>query len=118
MKGAFPPSSSETFFTVPAHCVSSVLPTAVEPVKLNLRTKGLPVSSPPIVWASPVTMFSTPSGRPARRASSASASAENGVCGAGLQTKVQPAASAGPSLRVIIAAGKFQGVIAAATPTG
>jgi hypothetical protein len=31
---------------------------------------------------------------------------------------VQPAASAGPALRVIIAAGKFQGVIAAQTPIG
>ena len=31
---------------------------------------------------------------------------------------VQPAAIAGPSLRVIIAAGKFHGVIAAVTPTG
>jgi hypothetical protein len=29
---------------------------------------------------------------------------------------VQPAASAGPSLRVIIAEGKFHGVIAATTP--
>ena len=31
---------------------------------------------------------------------------------------VQPAASAGPDLRVIIAAGKFHGVIAPTTPTG
>ena len=31
---------------------------------------------------------------------------------------VQPAASAGPALRVIMALGKFQGVIAAHTPTG
>jgi hypothetical protein len=31
---------------------------------------------------------------------------------------VQPAASAGPTLRVIIAAGKFHGVIAAQTPMG
>ena len=31
---------------------------------------------------------------------------------------VQPAASAGPALRVIIASGKFHGVIAATTPTG
>ena len=30
----------------------------------------------------------------------------------------QPAARAGPALRVIMAAGKFQGVIAAHTPTG
>jgi hypothetical protein len=41
---------------------------------------------------------------------SASASAEKGVSGAGLMTTVQPAASAGPSLRVIIAEGKFHGV--------
>ena len=31
---------------------------------------------------------------------------------------VQPAASAGPSLRAIIEDGKFHGVIAATTPTG
>jgi hypothetical protein len=55
---------------------------------------------------------------PARCASSASASAVSGVSGAGLTTKVQPAARPGGHLRVIIAAGKFQGVIAAQTPTG
>ena len=57
-------------------------------------------------------------GTPARSPSSASASAENGVDEAGFDTIVQPTASAGPTLRVIIAAGKFQGVIAAQTPTG
>ena len=31
---------------------------------------------------------------------------------------VQPTASAGPALRVIMAAGKFHGVMAATTPTG
>ncbi|EXI69825.1 MAG: hypothetical protein AW08_00318 [Candidatus Accumulibacter adjunctus] len=55
---------------------------------------------------------------PARSASSASASADSGVASAGLRTIVQPAASAGPALRVIIAAGKFHGVIAAQTPIG
>src|SRR3546814_3247294 len=45
-------------------------------------------------------------------------SAEYGVCVAGLQTTVQPAASAGAILRPSIADGKFQGVIAATTPTG
>ncbi len=68
--------------------------------------------------AGPVTTFSTPAGSPARSASTASASAENGVCGAGLTTMEQPAASAAPALRAIIAAGKFHGVIAAQTPTG
>ena len=57
-------------------------------------------------------------GDPARFASSASASAENGVWLAGFRTMVQPAASAGPALRVIIAAGKFHGVMAAVTPMG
>ena len=37
---------------------------------------------------------------------------------AGLSTTVQPAASAGPSLRVAIAAGKFHGVSSRQTPTG
>ena len=54
----------------------------------------------------------------ARAASSAIASADSGVCPAGLTMNVQPAASAGAALRVIIAAGKFHGVIAATTPTG
>ena len=58
----------------------------------------------------------TPFGIPARRASSASASADKGVCSAGLITMLQPAAMAGAILRVIMAIGKFQGVIAAQTP--
>jgi hypothetical protein len=79
---------------------------------------GLPVSSLPISLAEPVTTLSTPAGMPARSASATSASAENGVWLAGLTTMVQPAASAGPALRVIIAAGKFHGVMAAVTPIG
>ena len=42
---------------------------------------------------------------------SAIARAEKGVSGAGFITAVQPAARAGPSLRVIIAEGKFHGVM-------
>ena len=76
------------------------------------------VSSPPISAADPVTTLSTPGGSPARSASAASASAENGVCDAGLTTTVQPAASAGPTLRVIIAMGKFHGVMQPTTPIG
>src|SRR5277367_4377996 len=118
MKGAFPPSSSEIFFTVPAHCAINFLPISVEPVKVSLRTVGFEVISPPMAAADPVTTLNTPLGIPARDASSASASAEKGVWVAGLQTSVHPAASAGPALRVIMAAGKFQGVMAATTPTG
>src|SRR6185312_13699110 len=111
MKGALPPSSSETFFTVEAHCFISSFPISVDPVKENLATLGLCVSSRPtsddlLV----VTTLNTPLGIPARCASSASASAESGVSPAGLITKVQPAASAGAHFRVIIALGKFHGV--------
>ena len=65
-----------------------------------------------------MTTLKTPAGIPARSASAASASAENGVCEAGLTTTVQPAASAGPTLRVIIAMGKFHGVMQPTTPIG
>src|SRR5689334_22084521 len=105
MKGALQPSSSDSFFTVLAHWAMSTLPIAVEPVKEILRTTGFEVSSPPTSVADPVTTLNTPGGRPARAARTASASAEYGVCDAGLTTTVQPAASAGPTFRVIIAMG-------------
>ena len=60
----------------------------------------------------------TPGGKPAISAITASAMAENGVWLAGRMTPVQPTAQPAPALRVIIAAGKFQGVIAANTPIG
>ena len=66
----------------------------------------------------PVMTLNTPAGMPARWASSATASADSGVFDAGRTMKVQPAASAGAALRVIMALGKFHGVMAAHTPTG
>ena len=42
----------------------------------------------------------------------------SGVSAAGFTTTVHPAARAGAILRVAMAAGKFQGVTRAATPTG
>src|SRR6266849_6665618 len=54
MNGALPPNSSETFFTVPAHCSINSLPISVEPVKVSLRTVGFEVISPPISVAPPV----------------------------------------------------------------
>ena len=59
-----------------------------------------------------VITLSTPAGSPASSNSFASASIESGVCWAGLTIIVQPAATAGPILRVPMAAGKFHGVIA------
>ena len=113
-----PPSSSDIFFTVSALWRIRIRPTSVDPVNVILRTTGFAHSSWPIATASPVTMLRTPLGMPARSASSANASAENGVCSAGFSTMVQPAASPGDTLRVIIALGKFHGVIAPTTPIG
>src|SRR6201995_4474227 len=118
MNGAFPPSSSESFLIVLALCFISTRPTSVEPVNVTLRTSGLEVISPPISFELPVKTLNTPAGIPARSANAARAKAENGVELAGFATMVQPAAKAGPALRVIMAAGKFQGVIAAQTPIG
>ena len=63
-------------------------------------------------------MLNTPRGRPAASASTARARAERGVSAAGLITTGQPAASAGAAFRVIMAFGKFQGVMQATTPMG
>src|SRR5580658_5151707 len=97
MNGALPPSSMLVFLIVGAHSANSLAPTSPD---------------------GPVTTLHTPGGIPARSASTASASAENGVWLAGRITPVQPAAQPGPALRVIIADGKFHGVMAANTPIG
>ena len=121
MNGALPPSSSDSFLMVGALCAIRMRPTAVEPVNDSLRTTGLAQSTRPTsIERSPSqhSTLITPGGKPARCASSASARAVSGVCSAGLMTMAQPAAIAGATFRVIIAIGKFHGVIAAHTPIG
>ncbi len=118
ISGALPPSSSDSFLTVSLHWRISSRPVAVEPVKLSLRTTGLWVSAWPMSCGWPVSTWKTPAGMPASWASTPRARAVKGVLSAGLTSMVQPAASAGPALRVIMAAGKFQGVMAAHTPMG
>ena len=85
---------------------ASILPTAVEPVKVSLRTFGLETNSSPTGLGSlQVTRLTTPLGRPASSNTFIMATAHSGVASAGFSTAVQPAASAGPSLRVIIETG-------------
>ncbi len=98
---------------------SSIRPTSVEPVNDSFRTRGsasIAPTSGPGFWVG--STLTTPSGTPASERIAATASADSGVSLAGLSTTVQPAASAGPILRVAIAAGKFHGVTSTATPTG
>ncbi len=118
MNGALPPSSSDSRLIWPEASRINQAPTAVEPVKVILAILGLWQNSSPIGLASPVTTEKQPFGTPARSPSTASASADSGVCGAGFKTMVQPAASAGATLRVIMPLGKFHGVMAAQTPSG
>ena len=88
-------------------------PTSVEPVKVSLRSRGsLMIGFETLLEDEAVMTLSTPPGSPASWKIRASESIVSGVCCAGLITIVQPAASAGPILRVPIAAGKFHGVIA------
>jgi len=94
-------------------------PTRVEPVKVSLRIFEFSQNSLPEADASlEGTICNIPAGKPARWAKTPSAKADKGVNSDGRATKAQPAASAGAALRVIIALGKFQGVIEAATPMG
>ncbi len=119
MKGALPPSSIEELTTLSAACLSRTRPTGVEPVKEILRTRSSSSQVETTVAASVVgTTLTTPSGSPASARIRATARAVRGVSAAGLRTTVHPAASAGAIFRVAMAAGKFQGVTSAATPTG
>ena len=94
-------------------------PTSVEPVNDSFRTRGSSsIAATTGAGLAVVTTLTTPSGTPASRSSAASASAVSGVSLAGLSTTVQPAARAGPILRVAIAAGKFHGVTSSDTPIG
>ena len=65
-----------------------------------------------------VNTLTTPSGTPASDSIEQISSVVSGVSAAGLMMQVQPAASAGPILRVAIAAGKFHGVTSTETPIG
>jgi len=118
MAGDLPPSSSETRFRLPAAALTISLPTSVEPVKATLSTSGCSARAAPAVSPKPVTMFTTPSGKPASIISSPNRMAESGVCSAGLSTMVHPAANAGANFHAAIIKGKFQGMIWPTTPTG
>ena len=117
MKGDFPPSSSDSFLAEPAVALRMMRPTSVEPVKAILSTCGCSTSAAPVA-PSPVTMLTTPGGRPASRQISAKASAVKGVNSAGFSTTVLPAASAGAIFQASISSGKFHGMIWPQTPTG
>ncbi len=96
--GDLPPSSSETRLRLPREASRIFRPVSVSPVNVTLSTSSWPASAAPAVGPKPVTTFTTPGGMPTSSISSASRSAESGVCSAGFRTTVFPAAREGPSL--------------------
>ncbi len=106
MNGAWPPSSTDTRCSAPAALPAKSFPTAVEPVKVSLRTRGSLVNTSPIGFGScAVTRLITPGGTPASTKMSNTALAHSGVASAGFSTRVHPAARAGPIFRVSIEIG-------------
>ena len=73
-----PPSSSNTFLMVGAAWPRMAAPTPSDPVKVTMSTRASLVSAC-ATSGPPVTMFSTPGGRPISLATSPNSSAENGV---------------------------------------
>src|SRR5271163_2878489 len=121
MNGQLPPSSSVHFFSPLAHRPATILPTRVLPVNVTFLTSGCThmASLSDGVLAKPVvSTLNTPGAKPAWLARCASVRHVSGVSGDGLTTMVQPAASAAPALRRIMAMGKFHGTSATATPMG
>ncbi|MNW18742.1 hypothetical protein D3C71_2184240 [compost metagenome] len=68
------------------------------------------------VSPSPVTILTTPLGRPMRSQISANSKAVSEVNSAGLRMTVLPAASAGAIFHASISSGKFHGMIWPQTP--
>ena len=93
-------------------------PTPAEPVKVISFTRSSSTSTSPISAAGPTRTLSQPAGSPASCSSSASRSAESGVCEAGFRTTAQPAARAGAILCATRLSGKLNGLIAPTTPIG
>ena len=82
------------------------------------ETRGSRIRALPTTDPRPVTRLATPRGRPALTSSSIRNTADHGVRDDGLNTTAFPNASAGAILRTGVTTGKFQGQIAATTPTG
>ena len=93
-------------------------PVASPPVKAILATRGCSTSVGPTSPPKPVTVLTTPAGKPASANSLANSSVEAEVNSLGLMTTVHPAASAGASFHASSSSGEFHGVIATTTPSG
>ena len=116
MAGSLPPNSRVTRLSVSEALRMMARPVGVEPVKAILSMPACSVSQGPS-RSVPETTFSTPGGSRSR-SSSPSLSDVSGVNGEGFSTMVLPATSAGAIFQTASVIGKFQGAMAATTPSG
>ena len=82
-----------------------ILPTSALPVNAILSTSGCATIAAPAVSPTPVTMLTTPGGRPASAKLDGELEHVSGVCSAGFSTIVQPAQMAGASFHAAISSG-------------
>jgi hypothetical protein len=113
-----PPISRWQCLKAGAQASETLRPTSVDPVKETIGTSLWLMSGAPTWVPPPVTMFTTPLGRPASSRAWIRFTTERGVSEAGLMTTVLPRMRAGIIFQEGIAIGKFQGVMSPAMPTG
>jgi hypothetical protein len=104
--GQFPPNSNVTFFNPSEQILATSLPTRVLPVNVTFLTSSCRHKASDnggVFSRLVVKTLNTPGGKPACRAKYPNVKTERGLSGDGLTIIVQPAASAAPALRRIIA---------------
>src|SRR4051794_15582507 len=109
--GPLPPISSSSAFPAARSAIRS--PVAVEPMKPTTAVAGCATSSSPTSGPGPSTKLKTPVGSSASATHCASRPEQTAVLGAGVQTTVLPAASAGAAISAGIVYGQFHGVTTA-----
>src|SRR6266700_1127933 len=118
MMAFFPPISSEQGLNERAAVSPTTRPTSLDPVNEMARTSGCSAMGAPASGPNPVTIFTTPFGRPASVKVLTRFNVESGVSSAGLITQVLPQTRAGNSFHEGMAMGKFHGAIIPQTPIG
>src|SRR6266568_4239622 len=114
--GPLPPSSSSC--VLPAALAATLPPVSTEPTNPTPATSGCATTASPTTGPGPETKLNTPAGRLACAMTSASSAQQAVVVGAGTQTTVLPAASAGANSSAPIVYGQFQGLTTPTTPSG
>ncbi len=119
--GSEPPSSSTLFFSALPAAAATKAPARSLPVSVTAATRGSAIEradTSGTLPAATIRLVNRPSGAPAVRNASSSASAVPETFGACLSSAALPASSAGAAKRMTCQSGKFHGITAKTTPIG